>query len=97
GASEELRVNGAVLGRPGWGVFRHGFKLTADGANPSVWSVPDWLNPARGGVGMTYHRDHSWNPNGTVTCAGRGQEFVAEIPRRTDALVWLNTLFETLQ
>src|SRR5262249_18170044 len=30
-ASEELCLNGADLGLPGWGVFRHGFKLTADG------------------------------------------------------------------
>jgi hypothetical protein len=95
-ASEKLCVNGASLGLPGWGVFRHGLKLTADGANPSIWSVPDWINPTRGGVGMTYHNDHSWNADGTVTCAGRGQEFVAEIAQRTDALLWLSRLFETL-
>jgi hypothetical protein len=94
-ASEEVRLDGAGLGLPGWGVFRRGLKLTADGANPSIWSVPDWLNPARGGVGMTYHKDHSWSPDGTVTCAGRGQEFVADIARRTDALLWLSRLFET--
>lgn len=95
-ASEKLRLNDADLGLPGWGVFPHGVKLTADGANPSVWSVPDWLNPVRGGVGMTYHRDRSWSPDGRVTCAGRGQEFVADIAGRTDALLWLSRLFETV-
>lgn len=95
-ASQALRFDDVDLRLPGWGVFRHGLKLTADGASPSVWSVPDWLNPARGGVGMTYHKADSWNPNGVVTCAGRGQEFVAEIAKRTDALVWLSRLFDTL-
>jgi hypothetical protein len=95
-ASEELCLNGASRGLPGWGVFRHGLKLTADGANPSIWSVPDWLNRARGGVGMTYHTDRSWSRDGTVVCAGRGQEFVADIAGRADALLWLSRLFETL-
>jgi len=95
-AAEQLRINGAGFAVPGWGVFRQGLKLTADGANPSVWSMPDWLNPIRGGVGMTYHGDHSWSPDGTMTCASRGQEFVADIARRTDALLWLNRLFETV-
>lgn len=95
-AAEKLCLNGTSLGLPGWGVFRHGLKLTADGANPSIWSVPDWLNPARGGVGMTYHTEYRWKLDGTVTCAGRGQEFVAEITGRSDALLWVSSLFETM-
>jgi hypothetical protein len=95
-ASEELCLDGAGLEFPGWGVFRRGFRLTADGASPSTWSVPDWLNPTRGGVGMTYHPAPSWRADGTVMCAGRGQEFVTEIADRSDALRWLERLFESV-
>jgi hypothetical protein len=93
-ASDKLRLSGAPLGIPGWGVFQNGFRLTAEDASPSIWSIPDWLNPARGGVGMTYHPIARWSDHCTVTCAGRGQEFVAEIAERPDALHWLNGLFE---
>ena len=95
-ALQELCLDGADLGLAGWGVFRRGMKLTADGANPTLWAVPDWLNPVRGGVGMTYHLDRSWQADGTVVCASRGQEFVAEIITRTDALHWLRRVFEDL-
>jgi len=56
--------------------------------------VPDWLNPKRGGVGMTYHPLSRWNDDGTVIAASRGQEFVADIAGRRDAIDWLRRLFE---
>lgn len=95
-ASQMLCLNGAGLGLPGWGVFQGGFRLTANGSSPSIWSVPDWLNPTRGGVGMTYHPDDRWKADGTVACAGRGQEFVSVIAHRSDALAWLGNLFEAI-
>jgi Nucleotide modification associated domain 3 len=92
-ASDELRLNGAGLGLSGSGVFRRGFSLTADRARSSIWSVPDWLNPVRGGVGMTFHPDNRWNADGTVAVTSPGQEFVSVTGGRSDAMRWLNRLF----
>lgn len=83
-----------VPGARGWGVFRRAEFLTAQNANRvSEWSVPDWLNPVRGGTGMSYHPSHRWSTDGRVTAAARGQEFVADIGARDDARAWLVELF----
>jgi hypothetical protein len=93
-AAEELCLDDVGVRLPGWGLFRRGLTLTAAGATASIWAVPDWLNPARGGVGMSYHRDpNPWSSNGTLQSAKRGQEFVAGIDGRFDALEWLDTIF----
>lgn len=39
---------------------------------------------------MTYHPGPSWKADGTVMCTCRGQEFIAEIAGRSDALLWLD-------
>jgi hypothetical protein len=97
-ATEWLSLNRHQFKLPGWGVFQMGRRLTVPNSVPSIWTVPDWLNPECGGVGMTYHLVNSgrWNRNGTVRCVGRGQEFVSSIDGRDDALIWLRHLFETL-
>jgi hypothetical protein len=78
---------------PGYGVFRRPFVLTAQGAkNPSAWNVPDWLDPTREGVGMTYHPPNRWLGEGRVQTAGRGQEFVAHVRDRADARNWAAAL-----
>lgn len=93
-ASERVALGGEDLGLPGWGMFPHGLRLTAPGSSgPSLWMVPDWLNPARGGVGMTYHPSERWGDNGTLRSAARGQEFIAKIGGRPDARAWLAELF----
>jgi len=79
---------------PGFGVFRRPIILTAEGApTPSTWSVPAWLDPTSGGVGMTYHPTNRWLGNGRLVAAARGQEFVAEAGERADARDWLLSLF----
>jgi len=93
-AAERLLLGEQELGLPGWGTFSRGFRLTVPGsAGPSHWMVPDWLNPARGGVGMTYHAPERWSSDGTLRSAARGQEFVAKIDGRSDARAWLMQLF----
>lgn len=94
-ASEKLRLPERKLRIPGWGVFSKGYRLTAAGTSPSVWSVPAWLDPNRGGSGMSYHgRAGRWqSAAGLLSCAARGQEFVADIGNRPDALAWLATLW----
>jgi hypothetical protein len=89
--------NQRELNAPGWGVFKRGLRLTATGSTPSTWAVPDWLNPKRGGVGMTYHAGDRWSLAGTLQSVGRGQEFVSLISNRADALTWLDHLFDEVQ
>jgi hypothetical protein len=95
-ATEQLHLNNSNIGLPGWGVFSRGLRLTVEGTKPSTWAVPDWLNPSRGGVGMTYHPGDRWRRDGTLQCAARGQEFVALIEGRADATDWLRGLFKEL-
>jgi hypothetical protein len=91
-AGDQLKLESQQLRFPAFGVLAKGFRLTADGASPSIWRVPDWLNPSRGGVGMTYHSGGAWNENGTAETAGRGQEFVAQTDGRADAGEWVESL-----
>lgn len=94
-ASERLALAGSPTRLPGWGLFKSGLRLTATASkNPSVWSVPDWLNPMKGGSGMTFHPVPRWTESGSLQSAARGQEFVADIAGRTDALDWLTNLFD---
>jgi hypothetical protein len=94
-AREELDLPGCKRATPGWGVFARGRRLTAAGKRVSLWSVPVWLDPTRGGTGMSYHgRRERWDAEaGQLSCVGRGQEFVADIGNRADALEWLAALW----
>lgn len=92
-SSEVLTIGGEEFPRPGWGTFAEGWRLTAPNARPRVWQVPDWLHPERGGIGMSYHPPPRWNADGTVSAAAPGQEFVAEIDGRDDAVKWLRQFF----
>lgn len=95
-ASESLIVEGRHLSTAGAGVFARGLRLThAESPQPSRWSVPAWLDPTKGGVGLTYNPLARWDGQGSLRAAARGQEFVANIKaRRDDALAWLSKLFE---
>ena len=93
-ASEQLILDGQKTSLPGWGTFRKGHRLSAGDASPSLWTVPDWLNPQRGGVGMTYHPPERWDADGGLQSAARGQEFIAEPAGSREALAWLRTLFQ---
>ena len=56
------------------------------------WSVPDWLNPAKGGCIPSYHDERNY-VGGLLKTAGRGQEFVCQ-PRQEDSFEeWLMDLF----
>jgi len=95
--ARSLTLRNPINGVAGWGCFRGGLRLTApDSQAVSTWSVPPWLNPACGGVGMTFHQQpQRWTTSGTVAIVRRGQEFVADIGQRADALDWLEQLFES--
>lgn len=92
-ATPRLRINGAEMHLPGYGVFPAGLRLTADEPQLSIWRAPDWLHPQSGGCGMTYHPTHRWGADGNVRSAGRGQEFIAAPDGDPRAISWLNDLF----
>lgn len=74
---------------PGYGLFRTAFQLTApDAPSPSIWEVPEWLHPLSAGTGMTYHPPSRWLEGRRLRSAARGQEFVANVSLRPDALEW---------
>lgn len=93
-ACEDLTLGSRVLPRPGSGALKVGYRLSEAEAKTSTWRVPDWLNPLRGGSGMTYHPRHRWAEDGTVQCAARGQEFVALPQNGSNAVAWLTALLE---
>jgi putative DNA base modification enzyme with NMAD domain len=93
-ACEKLILGSCVVPLPGSGALKVGYRLSDGGAKTSTWRVPDWLNPRRGGSGMTYHPPQRWGEDGTVQAAARGQEFVALPPNDGKAVAWLTALME---
>jgi Nucleotide modification associated domain 3 len=93
-ACDHLEIDRLDRHLPGWGLFTNGIRLTAEGSSlPSVWHIPAWLNPALDGTGLTYNPVSRFKANGELQSPGRGQEFVADITGRDDALIWLRDLF----
>jgi Nucleotide modification associated domain 3 len=89
-ARERLALPGRAVDLPGFGVLNRGLRLTAPASTqPSLWAVPPWLHPLRGGTSMSYHPTERWNRDGTLRSAARGQEFVADVGNRHDAIDWL--------
>lgn len=93
--------------RPGWqarntlyiasdagasGTLAHGFRLSAETRRPSRWHLPDWLNPMRGGTGLTCMKPERWEASGLVQTPPRGQEFVADAGDRADAAAWITAV-----
>lgn len=91
-ASDKLVVNRQTLSLPGSGCLRTGYRLSHGNMRPSLWRVPDWLNPKQGGSGMTFHSLDRWEKEGTVRSAARGQEFVAAPPQQESVFEWINGL-----
>ncbi len=92
-AADTLRLGGSDTGLSGFGRLPLGKRLSVPADNRvSMWDVPSWLDPSRGGTGMTYHPPARWLGDGTLRSAPRGQEFVANAGSRRDALEWLETL-----
>lgn len=88
-AADELILGSYRTSMFGYGVLDTGYTLSVPGQNVSVWQVPDWLHPLRGGTGMTCHPLHRWSHDGTVRTP-RGQEFVANIEQDDSAIEWMS-------
>ena len=87
-ATDEVVIDGTRIDLAGSGTLARGRRLSARDALKSIWTVPDWLNPTKGGCGMTYHPFPRWSEDGTLRSAARGQEFVAQ-PKGDAAWAWL--------
>lgn len=95
GASD-LSIGRQQIGTPGFGLFGKPIQLTAEpGGKVSAWRVPRWLDPTQGGTGMSYHPPKRWLGNGMLYAAARGQEFVAHVADRSDAVDWVANFFES--
>ena len=95
-ARERLSFGDGIV--PGYGTFDRLIPLSRDDAGlPSIWDIPAWLDLTAGGVGMTYHPPKRWLGNGRLSAAPRGQEFVADIGERPDALAGLLSLLQAGQ
>ena len=85
---------------PGYGRCRadHPMTLLSVGGErpPGTWKMPDWLNPNKGGKGLTFHADRKWQLN-TLENAPRAQELIADPhPDRVEEMHdWLRRLFDS--
>ncbi|MCB2067394.1 MAG: hypothetical protein KDE15_12235 [Erythrobacter sp.] len=61
-------------------------RLTVPEGPPSLWQVPAWLHA----TGLSYHdKPGRWLPGNRLQSVSRGQEFVADVGQRKDALDWV--------
>ncbi|MDG6077906.1 hypothetical protein E3U23_01665 [Erythrobacter litoralis] len=61
-------------------------RLTREGMSRTHWRVPEWLHE----VGLSYHRGaNRWPAPNHLISVAQGQEFVADIGGREEALQWL--------
>ena len=68
-------------------------RLTVAEGPPSLWNRPAWLK--RGG--LSYHdREDRWLRGGRLKSVARGQEFVADIGRKTAPRAWLAEIIREL-
>ena len=64
-------------------------RLTEEGASPTNWRVPEWLAE----TGLSYHDNPArWPAPGRLKSVARGQEFVADVGARKDALRWAEAI-----
>lgn len=99
-AANQLQLSCSRVGDAG-GRFRQWsdeLKLTAEGANRSLWSVPTWLDPRQGRTPLSYHgRPDRWTRRGDslyLETVMRGQEFVLDGHEYPEAIPWAGRLIE---
>jgi hypothetical protein len=69
-------------------------RLTVPGGPPSLWTRPKWLK--RGG--LSYHdRPERWAKRGLLQSVARGQEFVANVGRRSAPAQWLEEIIAAVE
>lgn len=99
-AADHLQLGGSRVGDAG-GRFRQWtdeLKLSAEGANRSIWDVPTWLDPRQGRTPLSYHgRPDRWKTHGDrlyLQTVAKGQEFVLDCLEYAEAIQWAGHLIE---
>ncbi len=71
-------------------------RLSTEGGNRSIWSVPSWLEPRRGRAPLSYHdRADRWSRCGNrlyLRTVAKGQEFVLDCQDYAEAIPWAREL-----
>ena len=103
-ARDKLTLNGIDSDIPGAGLFDHyddRLRLTKQGSNRSLWSLPSWFAPDSGRPPLGYHSDpERWHLDGDrvyLQSAARGQEFVLDTTSYPEAVDWVASLLEAGQ
>jgi hypothetical protein len=93
-AADHLQLGGSRVGAAG-GRFRQWsdeLKLSAEGANRSIWNVPTWLDPRQGRTPLSYHgKPDRWKEHGDrlyLQTVSKGQEFVLDCLDYPEAIQW---------
>ena len=69
-------------------------RLTVEEGPPSLWHLPSFFAE----TGLSYHgKPARWLPGGRLQSVARGQEFVADIGEREDALEWTETIIRQIE
>jgi len=64
-------------------------RLTLEGASPSLWRVPPWIERS----GLSFHANPArWRGEGMVQSVARGQEFVADAGDDEEAHAWAHRM-----
>lgn len=92
-ANDKLSIAGQEIELPGSGVLSKGFRLTARQAGRrGLWQLPKFFDPNAGGIGISRHQNHRWSGSGLLESAPIGQEFVANLQDKPEAMKWLRDL-----
>lgn len=71
-----------------------GLRLSKEEGMVSEWRVPKWLREVR----LSYHaKEDRWIGTDGLRVVGRGQEFVANIGERKEAIRWLNEVVAMIE
>lgn len=69
-------------------------RLTVQGGPPTLWRRPAWLRHRK----LSYHdRADRWIRGGRLKSVARGQEFVADIGRRSAPRKWLDAIISEIK
>ena len=93
-ASETFSLFGdyTIKGFGTFSVSKQTLLTNANAPSKRFWSVPDWLNPAKGGCIPSYHNETNYI-DGLLKTAGRGQEFVCQPTQDDKFEKWMLDLF----
>lgn len=91
------QTSGGLLDSAGvLATYSEACRLTAPGKTRSIWRLPQWFDPGRSEVPLSYHHDRSrwaYDSDGTLLrTVARGQEFVLDSMVFPESVDWIATM-----